>query len=113
MEIWATVWLVSVVFGLLIGSGRQVGAVGGALLGVFLGPIGLAITVFSPARAEGAAAAPESRMTDRIEQRPEAAGWHPDPLGRFTARWFDGVKWTQHVGRVDEDGTHTKLEDPV
>jgi len=29
-------------------------------------------------------------------------GWHPDPSGRFEARYFDGIRWTEHVTR---DGT--------
>jgi hypothetical protein len=26
------------------------------------------------------------------------AGWHPDPTGRHQYRWFDGVRWSNHVG---------------
>jgi hypothetical protein len=26
------------------------------------------------------------------------AGWHPDPVGRHQYRWFDGSRWTNHVG---------------
>ncbi len=26
-------------------------------------------------------------------------GWHPDPLGRFDHRWWDGEKWTDQVSR--------------
>lgn len=26
-----------------------------------------------------------------------AAGWHPDPKGRFEQRYYDGVRWTEHV----------------
>ncbi|WP_421119010.1 DUF2510 domain-containing protein [Aquihabitans daechungensis] len=26
------------------------------------------------------------------------AGWHPDPAGRHQYRWFDGSRWTEHVG---------------
>lgn len=50
---------------------------------------------------------------DRLETRPEAAGWHPDPLGRFDQRYWDGQRWTQHVGRVERDGSRRQLEDPV
>ncbi|MFZ9629063.1 MAG: DUF2510 domain-containing protein [Ilumatobacteraceae bacterium] len=25
------------------------------------------------------------------------AGWHPDPLGRYELRWFDGTQWTADV----------------
>jgi hypothetical protein len=26
------------------------------------------------------------------------AGWHPDPTGRHQYRWFDGARWSHHVG---------------
>lgn len=26
------------------------------------------------------------------------AGWHPDPLGRHELRYWDGARWTEHVG---------------
>ena len=26
------------------------------------------------------------------------AGWHPDPLGRHQLRYWDGARWTEHVG---------------
>lgn len=50
---------------------------------------------------------------DRLETRPDAAGWHPDPLGRFDSRYWDGARWTQHVGRLEPDGSRRQLEDPV
>ena len=25
------------------------------------------------------------------------ASWHPDPSARFEQRYFDGVRWTEHV----------------
>lgn len=42
------------------------------------------------------------------DQHPPA--WHPDPLGRFDHRWWDGTKWTDQVSRggqqqVDPLGT--------
>ena len=27
----------------------------------------------------------------------QRAGWHPDPLGRYEFRWFDGTQWTAEV----------------
>ncbi len=27
------------------------------------------------------------------------AGWHVDPTGRFTYRYYDGTRWTGHVIR--------------
>lgn len=26
-----------------------------------------------------------------------AADWYPDPTGRFVVRYWDGLRWTQHV----------------
>jgi len=95
--------------GALIGSGRRIGAAGGFFVGFLLGPLGVVIALVSaPAGTEL-----PGRLTDRIEQRPAEAGWHPDPLGRFDSRWFDGTRWTQHVGRVDAEGGRHQLEDPV
>ena len=31
-----------------------------------------------------------------------AAGWHPDPFGRFSARYWDGGQWTEHVATGDQ-----------
>ena len=28
---------------------------------------------------------------------PPPPGWHPDPLGRFEFRYWDGANWTEHV----------------
>lgn len=25
------------------------------------------------------------------------SGWHPDPVGRFELRYWDGTRWTEHV----------------
>lgn len=27
-----------------------------------------------------------------------APGWYPDPTGRHDHRWYDGARWTDHVG---------------
>lgn len=36
------------------------------------------------------------------------AGWHPDPLGRFDHRYWDGEVWTEHVSRAGQ-----QLTDPL
>lgn len=101
------VWLVLAgMIGAAIGSSRTMGAGAGFFLGVLLGPIGWLITVASTRR-------PEPSTLDRIERQPGEAGWHPDPLGRFDSRWYDGSRWTQHVGRVGPDGSRTQFEDPL
>lgn len=38
-----------------------------------------------------------------------AQGWYPDPSGRFTQRWFDGIDWTDHV--VGANGQ--TIQDPL
>ncbi len=30
------------------------------------------------------------------------AAWHPDPFGRFEARYWDGERWTEHVSRAGQ-----------
>ena len=44
------------------------------------------------ARVQAAAVATPRR-------RPPRAGWYADPTGRFEMRYWDGTKWTEHVGR--------------
>ena len=35
-------------------------------------------------------------MTDHPPAFPP--GWYPDPTGRHDHRWYDGARWTDHVG---------------
>lgn len=105
MEDWTpfiVVWGVMGVIGAMIGSSKKMGAAGGFFLGVLLGPIGVLVAAVSSGPS----------TLERIEAKPEEPGWHPDPLGRFDARWYDGKRWTQHVGRVDGD-QRVQLEDPL
>jgi hypothetical protein len=95
-------WGAFALFGAMIGSGKRMGAGGGLALGLLLGPLGLLIVAVSG----------NPTVLDRVETKPADAGWHPDPLGRFDSRWFDGQRWTQHVGRVDGD-QRVQLEDPL
>jgi hypothetical protein len=44
---------------------------------------------------------------------PFAIGWFADPAGRFDVRWYDGTRWTDHVGRADADGQTQHLTDPL
>lgn len=96
-------WLICGLIGALIGSGKKVGNLGGLLLGVLLGPIGLVIVALSSSRS----------ALDKVEAKPAEAGWHDDPLGRFDGRYYDGKQWTQHVGRIEADGTRRQFEDPL
>lgn len=37
------------------------------------------------------------------------AAWHADPRGRHQYRWWDGIRWTHHVGddgvaSIDQEG---------
>lgn len=97
------IWLVCGFLGAAIGNSKRMRAGGGFLLGFLLGPVGLIIV----------AASKNPTPLERVQARPAEAGWHPDPLGRFDGRYFDGRRWTQHVGRVTADGTRQQLEDPA
>ena len=39
---------------------------------------------------------------------PPPPAWHPDPLGRFEQRYWDGTRWTEHVSTGG-----TQAADPV
>jgi hypothetical protein len=34
-----------------------------------------------------------------------AAGWHADPSGRFELRYYDGLRWTEHVSTGGKQAT--------
>lgn len=38
-----------------------------------------------------------------------SAGWYPDPQGRFTHRYWDGSRWTEHVS----DAAGQRSTDPI
>lgn len=87
--------------GAAIGSPKgQAGA--GFFLGFLLGPIGIIVI----------AVMKDSKL-NRIQAKPPHPGWWTDPLARFDSRYFDGNRWTQHVGRVNADGTRQQFEDPL
>lgn len=94
------VWLIFGVIGAAVGASKNMGCAG-FLLGLLLGPIGIVIVAVSDGGGKLA----------KIQAKPDSEGWHPDPLGKFDARWYDGNKWTQHVGRIEPDGTRRMFED--
>lgn len=94
------------VFGAILGTDKSMGPVGGFIIGGLLGPIGIVIVLASGGKEK-------PTTLQRVQARPEGEGWHPDPLGRFDGRYFDGNEWTQHVGRVGADGTRQTFEDPL
>lgn len=62
----------------------------------------------------------DNYLADRARPRPEAtrvqaaaasrvdlprAGWYADPRGRFEMRYWDGGRWTEHVGRGGQQFT--------
>jgi hypothetical protein len=104
MALYIAVWFVLACIGGLIGGSKGLGGQG-FFLGLLLGPLGILIIAV-------VGNGPKSKLA-LVETRPVAAGWFPDPLGRTTSRWFDGSQWTQHVGRIDSDGTRVQFEDPV
>ena len=34
------------------------------------------------------------------------SGWHPDPWGQASLRWWDGEQWTAHVSAVPQPQSH-------
>lgn len=42
---------------------------------------------------------------------PDGRGWHPDPVGLYSKRFYDGAKWTQHV--VNLNGVQMVDPDPI
>jgi hypothetical protein len=62
--------------------------------------------------APGAPAVPAAPVAPMAQAAPAApavaAGWHPDPMGRFEQRYWDGAAWTEHVTRAGQQST-----DPV
>ena len=103
VAVWCALWGA---IGGAVASGKSMGAAGGVLIGAILGPSGVLIAAVSKDP-------PEPTTLERIERTADAPGWHPDPLGRFDARYYDGQRWTQHVGRVGADGSRQQFEDPV
>ncbi|MCU1356331.1 MAG: hypothetical protein JWM89_1749, partial [Acidimicrobiales bacterium] len=82
-------WLLCGVVGGLMGTSKpKIGGAGGFFLGALLGPLGLLVILASKGHPD----APPPTALQRIQRRPEAVGqgWHPDPLGRFDSRWWDG-----------------------
>ncbi|MDO8362877.1 MAG: DUF2510 domain-containing protein [Actinomycetota bacterium] len=41
-----------------------------------------------------------------------AAGWHPDPFGRWEQRYWDGTQWTQHVSTAGQSGVDPAVPAP-
>lgn len=98
--------LICGVLGSILGGSKRMGASAGFWWGVLLGPVGLLIVAVSES----------DRPTTVIVQGNTTApappgtppGWRPDPTQRFTHRYWDGARWTEHV----HDGTAQGV-DPV
>jgi hypothetical protein len=109
-------WASCGVVGYVIGRAKGRGALG-AVLGVFLGVIGVVIIAWlSPAPGHGAhERSGHTRVGHaRSLARPLRSSWSPlgrwapDPHGRHRARWWDGGGWTDQVS----DGAAT-FRDPL
>ncbi len=62
----------------------------------------------SAASLSAAASTSAMASTSAAASAAKAAGWFPDPTGRFTYRYWDGWSWTEHV---DRNGMRSR--DPV
>ena len=74
--------------------------VAGQALMVLAAMLGAAMVVGLTRRQEAAATALGPALPGSVPRgfgRPSPAAWHPDPLGRFDLRWWDGELWTEHV----------------
>ncbi|MGD9792147.1 MAG: DUF2510 domain-containing protein [Acidimicrobiia bacterium] len=40
-----------------------------------------------------------------LHPNPPATGWHKDPSDRHEMRFFDGVRWTEHISDAGVQGT--------
>jgi hypothetical protein len=52
------------------------------------------LLVFAPV----APVAPVATVPAPVPAAGPPAGWHPDPSGKYQHRWWDGQRWTAHVG---------------
>lgn len=107
MNVWVLLgiaWVACGIIGAAIGEEREMGATSGFAWGAVLGVIGVAVVAASKRT-------PAPTVLDSIAVRPVAAGWWPDPLGRFEVRYHDGHRWTANVGRTMPDGTQTTMTD--
>ncbi len=74
--------------------------VAGQVLMVLAAALGAATVVRLSSRQEAAATALGPALPGSVPRgfgRSSPAAWHPDPLGRFDLRWWDGRLWTEHV----------------
>lgn len=39
-------------------------------------------------------------------------GWYPDPAGRFSQRYYDGTRWTEHVADASGNQSTEPVSDP-
>jgi Domain of unknown function (DUF4328)/Protein of unknown function (DUF2510) len=74
--------------------------VAGQVLMVLAATLGAVMVVRLSSRQEAAATALGPVLPGSVPRgfgRPSPAAWHPDPMGRFDLRWWDGRLWTEHV----------------
>ncbi len=59
----------------------------------------VATTEVAPVEVASVPAATAPAVFDRTETIPTVpvGGWHPDPWGQATWRWWDGASWTEHT----------------
>jgi hypothetical protein len=88
--------------------------VAGQALMILAAALGSAMVVQLSRRQEAAATALGPALPGAVPTavvRPASPpAWHPDPVGRFDLRWWDGRLWTDHVVR---DGEQTQDPEPL
>jgi hypothetical protein len=112
---WTTfIWLLVIGTSIWVGfDAHQLGVKRGILGGGFtdmgvagwtIGVFGLWIIGFPAYMATRpryvALARAGSRTTPNSDQGSVAAGWYPDPMQRHELRYWDGMKWSEHVSNA-------------
>lgn len=96
---WLIVFtVIPVIIGYYLGSTRTCKGLGGALLGLFLGWIGVIIVLCFPAQ--------KHTLTFDSPYYMARADWYPDPFNRAEHRYYDGQGWTNKIstaGIVSDD----------
>lgn len=95
-ETIAVVWLASAIAAAAIGSTKGKGGQG-LILGLLLGVLGVIVAATLTKTPEKQAADAAALRAAISPPSATPAGWWPDPYGRHQYRYWDGIRWTEHV----------------